>query len=141
MEIKLTIEPDGAKQFGLKLLCSSDCEEETVVTYDTQKQEFVVDFENASNDRGLTYRCGPQLLTRGSLKQTVPYPLAGNRELDLDIFVDRSVIEIFVNSDICIAQRVYPMRDDSKHFRLFTKDRKIRAKNIVKWDMDATNPW
>ena len=40
-----------------------------------------------------------------------------------------------------MVQRVYPMRDDSKHFSLFTRDKEIRAKNIVKWDMDATNPW
>ena len=72
--------------------------------------------------------------------QTVPYVLAGNEALDFDIFVNRSVIEIFVNSDICMVHRVYPMRKDSKQFRLFARNGKITAKNIVKWDMDATNP-
>jgi len=61
--------------------------------------------------------------------------------LNLDIFVDKSVIEIFVNGDICIVQRVYPMRGDSKQVRLFTNDHQIRARNIVKWEMGATNPW
>ena len=142
MEIRLTIKPNDATRFGIKLLCSNGCEEETVVTYDAQQQEFVIDFENASEDKNLTYagrEGGP--LPSGSWKQTVPYALSGNRALDLDIFVDRSVVEIFVNSEICIVQRVYPTRDDSKGFRLFTRDRGIRAENIVKWEMDATNPW
>ena len=141
MEIKLTIEPTDAARFGMKLLCSDNCEEETVVTYDSQKEEFVIDFENASEDKELKYPCGTQTLTSGNLKQRVPYTLAGNKTLDFDIFVDRSVVEIFVNSEICMVQRVYPMRDDSKRFRLFTRSKEIRVKNIVKWDMDATNPW
>lgn len=140
MEIKLTIEPGAATQFGMKLLCSDNGEEETVITYETQKEQFVIDFENASEEE-IDYPCGRMLLTSGSLKQTIPYALAGNEVLNFDIFVDRSVIEIFVNSDICMVQRVYPMRKDSKQFRLFASDGKIAAKNIVKWDMDATNPW
>ena len=141
MELKLTIEPHSAQRFGLKLLCSTDGEEETVITYDAKKQEFVVDFENASDDRGLLYRCGHEVLTSGRLKQTAPYSLAGNQEVHFDIFVDKSVIEIFVNSEICIVQRVYPMRPDSQQVRFFCKDGLITVKNIVKWEMDATNAW
>ena len=48
---------------------------------------------------------------------------------------------MFVNSRICIVQRVYPTRDGSKQFRLFTEDRPIQVTNLVKWEMDATNPW
>ncbi|HIB89319.1 TPA: hypothetical protein EYO57_19365, partial [Candidatus Poribacteria bacterium] len=58
MELKLTIEPHSAQRFGLKLCCSTHGEEETVITYDAKKQEFVVDFENASDDKDLLYRCG-----------------------------------------------------------------------------------
>ena len=50
-------------------------------------------------------------------------------------------VEIFVNGDICIVQRVYPTREDSQEVRLFTKDRPIRITNITKWDMEGTNPW
>ena len=47
-EIKLNLEPQDASRFGLKLFCSPDQEEETVITYDRQKQEFTIDFEKAS---------------------------------------------------------------------------------------------
>ncbi|HIB89318.1 TPA: hypothetical protein EYO57_19360 [Candidatus Poribacteria bacterium] len=67
--------------------------------------------------------------------------MAGHQEVHFDIFVDKSVIEIFVNSEICIVQRVYPMRPDSQQVRFFCKDGLITVKNIVKWEMDATNAW
>ena len=141
MELKLTIEPHSAERFGLKLFCSPDLEEETVIRYDAKQQTFVVDFENASTDKTLSYRCGREVLESGGFKQTVPFALGDDQALELDIFVDRSVIEIFVNAEVCIVQRVYPMRPDSKEVRLFCEDGRIAVRNIVKWEMDATNPW
>ena len=94
-----------------------NCEEETVITYDRHRSQFVIYFENASQDKSLAYPSGPQPLTSGNLKQTVPYAIEDNQALNLDVFVDKWVIEIFVNGDICIVQRVYPMREDSKQVR------------------------
>ena len=141
MEIKLTIQPNHATRFGIKLLCSPDGQEETVVTYDTQRQQFVVDFDRASQDPELTYGRNARDTTTRVRRQIVPFPLQGNAPLDIDLFVDRSVIEIFVNSRICIVQRIYPTRHDSTQFKLFTHDSPITVKKIVKWQMDATNPW
>ena len=70
----------------------------------------------------------------------VPYA-APDGVLDLDIFVDRSVIEIFVNSDLVLVQRVYPLRAASRQFRIFTRGGALTASGIVKWEMDAANPW
>ena len=112
-----------------------------MICYDVQQQAFVVDFENASNDRTLSYRCGREALKSGKFKQTVPFVLGADQVLELDIFVDRSVIEMFVNSELCVVQRVYPMRPDSKEVRLFCEGGRIAVRNIVKWEMDATNPW
>ena len=88
MEARMTLAPAGAAEFGIKLLCSPDGEEETTVTYHAGTGEFVIDFARASTDTSLRY---PHNVTR----QVVPYS-AADGALDLDIFVDRSVIEIFV---------------------------------------------
>ena len=112
-----------------------------MITYDRHRSQFVIYFENASQDKNLAYSQWPPTTNKWKLKTTVPYAIEDNQALNLDVFVDKSVIEIFVNGDICIAQRVYPMRDDSKQVRQFTNDRQIRARNVVKWEMDATNPW
>ena len=141
MEIKLTIEPGDASLFGIKLFCSPGGEEETVITYDPERQQFVVDFERASENENLSYGRDMRDHSEGVRRQVVPFPLEGQERLDIDVFVDRSIIEMFVNSRVCIVQRVYPTRDDSKGFRLFTEDRPIVVRDIVKWEMDTTNPW
>ena len=125
----------------MKLLCSPGGEEETVVTYDVERQQFVVDFERASENDDLSYGRDMRDHSRGVRQQIVPFPLERGAKLDIDVFIDRSIIEMFVNSRTCIVQRVYPTRDDSKGFRLFTEDRPIAVTKITKWEMDATNPW
>ena len=59
----------------------------------------------------------------------------------MEIFIDKSILEIFVNSEICLTQRIYPTHVDSKHFSLFTNDSQVEVENIQKWEIDATNPW
>ena len=141
MELQLTIHPARATRFGLKLLCSAGCQEETVVTYDTRRQHVIVDFDRASLDPNLTYGRNPRDTSSATRRQIVPLALQPNEPLHIDCFIDRSVIEIFVNSRTCITQRVYPTRPDSLETRLFTRDHPITAQNLVKWEMDATNPW
>ena len=141
MEIKMSIEPGDAARFGMKLLRSPGGEEETVITYDVGRQQFVVDFERASEDGSLSYGRDMRDLSKGVRQQIVPFAPEGEGRLDIDVFVDRSIIEVFVNSRTCIVQRVYPTREDSKGFSLFTEDRPIVVRDMVKWEMDATNPW
>ena len=140
-EIQLTIHPTHATRFGLKLLCSPDGQEETVVTYDTRRQQVIVDFDRASLDPNLTYGRNPRDTASATRRQIVPFALQPNEPLRIDCFIDRSVIELFINSRICITQRVYPTRPDSLQSSLFTEDHTVTAQNLVKWQMDATNPW
>ena len=133
METRMTLAPDDAAEFGIKLLCSPDGAEQTAITYHRDAREFVVDFASSSTDASLQY---PHNTTR----QVVPYAAPGG-EYDLDIFVDRSVIEIFVNRDLVLVQRVYPLRDDSRRFTIFTRGGALTVSGIVKWEMDASNPW
>ena len=129
-EIKVRLTNHDASRFGLKLLCSPDLTEETVITYNVGKQQFEIDFEKASTLQTI-YRNGPTTLRKGQLKQIVPFPLDEEEALDLNIFVDRSVIEIFVNSRACLLQRVYPTREDSTNFRLFSEDGSVRASQLA----------
>ena len=133
MEIKMTMISEPGRSFGLKLLCSPDKREETVITYDGKTEAFVVNFEHASLNTTLRY-------PENSWNQIIPY-VNRKKELKLDIFVDRSVIEIFVNDDICIVQRVYPTMKGSTQVRFFSLDAEVQFRNITKWEMDAANPW
>ena len=69
--------------------------------------------------------------TRIVRQQIIPFLLPANAPLHIDLFIDRSVIEIFVNSRFCIVQRVYPTRLDSSQCKPFTHD----------YLTQVTNPW
>ena len=73
-EIKLTIHPNQATRFGLKLLCSPDGQEETVVTYDTQRQHFIVDFDRLSLDPSSPTAATPATPPPASANKTSPSP-------------------------------------------------------------------
>ena len=140
MELQFAIDSGDTNTFGFKLLCSPDCQEKTVITYDGTKKEFVIDFSDASLADDLAY---PMLEGEAvcSMKQIVPFEPRSEGLLRFHVFVDRSVMEIFVNSQICMVQRVYPTREDSDQVRVFASDGSIVVSDIMKWEMDATNPW
>ena len=48
-------------------------------------------------------------------------PLKDRETLQLRIYVDKSVVEVFANSRQCITQRVYPTRADSIGVRLVSR--------------------
>ena len=50
---------------------------------------------------------------RSRAPETGPVFLERDEPLRLRVFVDRSVVEVFVNGKQCVAMRVYPGREDS----------------------------
>lgn len=61
--------------------------------------------------------------------------LAPNEDVHLRVFVDKSVVEVFVNDRQCLAQRVYPGRPDSTGVSLHTRGREIRLVKFDAWPM------
>ena len=53
--------------------------------------------------------------------------LAQDELLELRVFIDRSVIEVFANDRQCLTVRVYPGREDSRGVSLFRKRRQCKA--------------
>lgn len=154
MEISLSFQENESSEFGVKLLHSDISGEETIVTYNRSQSAFIIDFSKSSLNENLNYRESPINTGEGAgktgnsspwehgyRKQFIPYEIPTGTGLTLDIFIDRSILEIFVNSEICLTQRIYPTHEDSKHFSLFTNDAPVDVANIDKWEMDATNPW
>ena len=45
--------------------------------------------------------------------ETGPVFLKSNENLKLRVFIDKSIVEVFVNGKQCVATRVYPSREDS----------------------------
>ena len=73
--------------------------------------------------------------------QAAPFPLAEGEVLDLRVFIDPSVIEVFANGRQSLTQRVYPTRADSTEVRLFASGGAALATVVEAWEMEPVAPW
>jgi beta-fructofuranosidase len=115
---------DSGDVFGLKVRCSPDGTEQTLIVYDHNRQQLAVDRQQSSLDAE----------THADLFGG-PLPLAAGETLKLHIFLDRSVVEVFGNYRTCVASRIYPSRRDSLGVGLFIDSGHVRLKSMDIWSM------
>ena len=137
LELDITISPQGAKEFGVKVCYAPDGAEQTAIIYDSKKKVIRVDLSMTSLDSSLMDR----RYRRRSYKQEAELDLEPGESLNLHIFIDGSVMEVFVNNRLCLTHRIYPTRDDSKGIVLFSKGGKIDIPVFDAWKMYPSNPW
>ena len=127
LEILATFEPGHAKALGVKVCCSPDEDEQTVIYYSPKNKCLSLDADRSS--------VNPDVVIHGV--QRGPLELAADEPLTLHIFVDRSVVEVFANNRQCLTKRIYPARQDSRGVQLFTRGGSAKLKSIDVWDMAA----
>ena len=75
----------------------------------------------------------PEALSRAP--ETAPVFLEDDEPLRLRVFIDRSVVEVFVNGRQCVALRVYPSREDSVGVSLRAQGRSAALNRLEAWQM------
>ena len=114
IEIDLTFNVGTSQAVGLDVLCSPDGEEKTRILFDNY---------------ALTLAAGDQ---KGSFQL-----LPGETQLRLQVYVDKSVVEVFANGRENIICRAYPARSDSKHVRLFSTGDHAEVPQVDVWQLDG----
>ena len=145
MELSMRIEPRAATEVGLKVLCSPDNSEQTVISYLPGERKLQVDFRQSSLADDLQYwdydpARAEAFRTTGTV-QAAPFRLADGEALELRVFIDRPVIEVFANRRQTLTQRVYPTRADSTAVRLFATGGGAHASVVEIWEMEPVAPW
>ncbi len=69
--------------------------------------------------------------------ETAPVFLEPDEPLKMRVFVDRSIVEVFVNDKQCVAVRVYPGREDSIGVSLLAQGREARLIALDAWQMKS----
>ncbi|MCL4215877.1 MAG: glycoside hydrolase family 32 protein, partial [Candidatus Hydrogenedentes bacterium] len=114
IEIDLTFDIGASQSVGLDVLCSPDGEEKTRIVFDNY---------------ALTLAAGDQ---KG------PFQLApGETKMRLQVYVDRSVVEVFANGRENIICRTYPARTDSKQVRLFSSGDRSKVPQVDVWQLGS----
>ncbi|KEO76356.1 GH32 C-terminal domain-containing protein [Paenibacillus polymyxa] len=125
LEIQLELEPGSAKQFGIKVRCTPDGEEETLLYYDWNQAMLMVDRSKTTLHPG--EKCGG--IQGGKLE------LLGEN-LKLHIYLDRSMVETYANGLKSLTTRVYPSRMDALGLEIWG-DGEPFVKSLEIWDMQS----
>jgi beta-fructofuranosidase len=71
-------------------------------------------------------------------RQVAPFTLAPGETADLRVFVDKSIVEVFVNDRQCLTERVYPTRPDAQGVSLIAEGPPVTIEKLQVWDMHPT---
>ena len=141
LEIDVEIDTKGAPVVEMNVLRSPDAEETTrilffrergfgqfhtpwrgvrssVITIDSSRSSVLPDTEPRAPESAQVY-------------------LDRDEPLRLRVFVDRSVVEVFVNGKQCVAVRAYPGREDSVGVSLISRGRDAELKHLDAWRMKS----
>jgi beta-fructofuranosidase len=113
LEIVARIDPAASETCGVSVLCAGDGCEQTCIGYDAAQGCVYID------------RCQSCLQPEMAFGwpnptyHSAPLKLAPGQPLELRIFVDHSVIEVYTNRGLCLSSRVYRRSPASCGVRLF----------------------
>ena len=141
LEIVAEIDPRESPMVELNLLRSPGREEFTRVAFfrdrgfslrrvygrDARQSLLTIDSSYSS--------AAPDVLSRAP--ETAPVLLEEGELLELRVFVDRSVVEVFANGRQCLAVRVYPERADSIGVSLRAQGSGAWLRSLDAWQMNS----
>lgn len=127
LELRATIEPGQANAVGLKVCRSEGGEEETLIEVDLAAGTLTLDPSRASLSPDIT---GPEA-------QVAPFVPASDEALELRVFVDRSVVEVFANGRQSVVKRIYPTRPDSVGVQAYARGGSATLARLEAWDMES----
>ena len=143
LEILAEIDPAGAQSIEMKVLRSPNQEEYTRILFLKDRgfrdrvghglgQESVLVVDSSRSSTAADVSCRPP--------ETAPVYLGSEKKIVLRVFVDRSVVEVFVNGRQCAALRVYPERADSLGVSLRAQGNDAMLESLDAWQMKSIYP-
>lgn len=139
IEINASVDPGNSSIVEMKLFLSDDGKEYTSVKL-IKGGKLYQDIEGGER---WTILIDP---TNSSLRPEITYDsefpraefLRFNEEpLNIQVFLDNSVIEVFANNQATLIERVYPLKKDSKNFSILASGEGTIIESISAWQMSS----
>jgi beta-fructofuranosidase len=128
IEIRARIATGNSARMGFDIAKSADGTEKTRIYYDFITGYLTVDRNNSSTN---------QAVPRSQMG--IPYNVNQGDTLDLHIFLDGSVLEVFLNEDIVISTRIFPSGQQSIGIDAFSQGGTATFLNLDVWEMKDMN--
>ncbi len=144
MEIAATIDPGEASMIELNVLRSAGAEEFTRIMFYKNRGYRHREYGRMSRQARLVSSVISIDNSRSSIlpgalsrpPETAQFYLARDEPLELRVFLDKSVVEVFANGRQCVALRVYPGRKDSVGVSLRAQGREAKLRSLEAWQME-----
>jgi beta-fructofuranosidase len=128
IELRAKIATQNAVRMGFGIAKSADGTEKTRIYYDFITGYLTVD-RNASSTN--------PSVPRGQMG--IPYAVNQGDTLDLHVFLDGSVLEVFLNEDIVISTHIFPAGQQSTGVDAFVQGGTAQFLNLDVWEMKDMN--
>lgn len=127
LEIEAQIKINGDEDFSLNVLESPNGEEKTTIRYNALAGEIFVDRSKSS----ISDEVHKSILISSLKKEN-------GQSLNIRIFVDHSIIEVFADSEVCISTRIYPTLKSSENISLeLNKGNELIIQKFSLWKMNS----
>jgi len=130
MEIIAEIEPRKAPMIEMNVLRSPNREEFTRIMFFRNRGYRGNSIISIDSSRSSVLA---DVLSRAP--ETGPVSIGPDEPLRMRVFIDKSVVEVFVNGKQCVALRVYPGREDSTGVSLRSQGQDAVLKSLDAWQM------
>lgn len=139
MELVVEIDPKMSRWVQLNVLRSPNAEEQTSITFYNFDRKLSVwyDTPGVITLDGTRSSTHPDTWIRPPERADL---VRGDAPLKLRVFLDRSVVEVFANEKLYLAQRVYPARADSLGLSLRAQGQEATLKRLDAWSMKSIWP-
>jgi len=118
--LDLTMHPGDARELGVAFYASPDQREQTRLVWKRTPGELVIDRSQSSLDE-----------RQNKTEFRTQHVLTKAEPLQLTLYLDRSLVEIYVNGKCCLTTRVYPTLRDSLGIRVFGDGKKAVLREAV----------
>ncbi len=126
LELLAEIELEHTSAVGIVLGDSMDGGEFTTISYDASTHVLAVDTTKSS--------LNPEI--HGTLRKAI-LPLGKNGLLQLHLYLDHSVLEVFANEESCFACRIYPARASGGRVYIAGLHGHSRVRSVDIWRMNS----
>lgn len=140
IEIDLTVDIQKSPAFELDVLRSADKKEYTRITFykdggypdrdysGPRPRNSAIAIDNLESSQSD--------LVHPRIPEVADVLLKENEPVNLRVFIDRSIVEVFVNGRQCIAVRAYPVKPDSKGVSIKAFGSGAVLKSLEAWQME-----
>ena len=123
-ELLLSCAGVGAFKGGFRIISSGESAE---IYYSAADNELVMDLSRSGK-------------SKRAIREAAPFALKENESLQMRLFVDRSVLEVFANDRQAISRRVYFTNPDDLQIQ-FIGEGDVEVNELTSWSIAPTNPY